>query len=142
MLMKNKGFTLVELVVVIAILGILAALAIPRFMDANASARGTKIVADLRTIDSALVIYEVKGQPEGALKETPNATDNLKKLVKAGLLASVPTPPSGTALFPHGIKFDIGKNAYYAMVPSDKYVRAAFFEYTVDELLKTEISKK
>lgn len=47
---NQKGFTLVELVVVIAILGILAGLAIPRFMDATASARGARIVADMRTI--------------------------------------------------------------------------------------------
>ena len=50
---NQKGFTLVELVVVIAILGILAGLAIPRFMDATASARGARIVADMRTIESS-----------------------------------------------------------------------------------------
>ena len=53
---NRKGFTLVELVVVIAILGILAGLAIPRFMDATASARGARIVADMRTIDSAITV--------------------------------------------------------------------------------------
>lgn len=56
----KKGFTLVELVVVIAILGILGGIAIPRFMDATASARGAKIVADLRTIDSAVTMYYAK----------------------------------------------------------------------------------
>ena len=49
-----------ELVVVIAILGILAGLAIPRFMDATASARGARIVADMRTIDSAIMMYNAK----------------------------------------------------------------------------------
>src|SRR5574344_1939679 len=59
-LKSNKGFTLIELVVVIAILGILAGIAIPRFMDATATARGAKIVADLRTIDSAIMMYNAK----------------------------------------------------------------------------------
>ena len=56
----RRGFTLIELVVVIAILGILAGIAIPRFLNATATARGAKIVADLRTIDSAIVIYNAK----------------------------------------------------------------------------------
>jgi prepilin-type N-terminal cleavage/methylation domain-containing protein len=54
---KNKGFTLIELVVVIAILGILAGIAIPRFMDATATARGARILADMRTLDSVATMY-------------------------------------------------------------------------------------
>jgi prepilin-type N-terminal cleavage/methylation domain-containing protein len=57
---SKKGFTLIELVVVIAILGILAGIAIPRFLDATATARGAKIVADMRTIDSAIMVYNAK----------------------------------------------------------------------------------
>lgn len=49
-----------ELVVVIAIIGILAGMAIPRFLDATASARGAKVVADMRTIQSAEMIYFAK----------------------------------------------------------------------------------
>lgn len=57
--MKNfrAGFTLVELVVVIAILGILAGLAIPRFVNANMDARGSKILADISACESAINIY-------------------------------------------------------------------------------------
>lgn len=50
----SKGFTLVELVVVIAIIGILAGIAIPYYTDAQATARGAKVVADMRTIQAAL----------------------------------------------------------------------------------------
>ena len=60
--MKNfrAGFTLVELVVVIAILGILAGLAIPRFVNANMAARGSKILADINACESAINIYYVR----------------------------------------------------------------------------------
>ena len=56
-LSNRKGFTLVELLVVISIIGILSAIAIPKFMDATKTARGAKIQADLRTLDSAIQIY-------------------------------------------------------------------------------------
>lgn len=60
--MKNlrAGFTLVELVVIIAILGILAGLAVPRFVNANMAARGSKILADINACESAINIYYVR----------------------------------------------------------------------------------
>lgn len=56
----RKGFTLIELVVVTAILGILAGIAIPRFMDSIETARGAKLLADLRSIESAGTVYYTK----------------------------------------------------------------------------------
>ena len=93
---NRKGFTLVELVVVIAILGILAGLAIPRFMDATASARGARIVADMRTIDSAIMMYNAKtgNLPANiAAITTDNAANGQYKM-----LAAWPTPPTGRAI--------------------------------------------
>lgn len=86
---NKKGFTLVELVVVIAILGILAGIAIPRFMDATASARGAKIVADLRTIDSSIMMYQAKTASE------PTQISDLTTAPNQ-FLASTPKPPTGT----------------------------------------------
>ena len=92
----HKGFTLIELVVVIAILGILAGIAIPRFLDAQASAKGAKIVADLRTIDSAAMIYQAK---TGSLPTSIAAITTNNTAVSPAqyqLLANWPVPKTGT----------------------------------------------
>ena len=91
----KKGFTLVELVVVIAILGILGGIAIPRFMDATASARGAKIIADMRTIDSAIMMYSAKtgtAAADVALSNTEGAP------LVPDYLAAWPVPPSGAKI--------------------------------------------
>ena len=95
LLKGKKGFTLIELVIVIAILGILAGLAIPRFLDATASARGARCIADLRTIDSAIVIYNAKTgeMPKTDTVLTTKHTDADKNYQ---LLAKWPVPPTGT----------------------------------------------
>ena len=67
-----------ELVVVIAIIGILAGIAVPRFLDATASARGAKIVADMRTIQSAEMIYYAKNA------KYPTQQSDLNTLVQGG----------------------------------------------------------
>ncbi len=85
-LSNRKGFTLVELLVVVAIIGILAAIAVPRFTDANAAARGAKILADLRTIDSAAAIH---------LANTGSYPATIAALTTANLLTTTPTPPTG-----------------------------------------------
>jgi prepilin-type N-terminal cleavage/methylation domain-containing protein len=51
---KVKGFTLIEIMIVVLIIGILLAIAVPNFVRARASSRLKSIVANLKQIDSAV----------------------------------------------------------------------------------------
>ena len=54
-----KGFTLVELVVVLVILGVLVALAVPRFTASASKAKETTFCSNVRTIKSQLELYKM-----------------------------------------------------------------------------------
>ncbi|MGL5206575.1 MAG: competence type IV pilus major pilin ComGC [Acidaminococcaceae bacterium] len=129
---NRKGFTLVELVVVIAILGILAGIAIPRFMDATASARGAKVVADLRTIDSAIMMHYAK---EGSAPSMANLTAN------GAYLASEPKPPAGDCIITNNAGKQITHNvaaattSYAITTATGGTARATINAKTVDDLL-------
>lgn len=134
---SKKGFTLIELVIVIAILGILAGIAIPRFLNATATARGARIVADLRTIDSAIVIYNAK---TGKL---PTATTDLTTAgtgtnpTQYQLLAVWPKPPVGAAIFPAAPtadSVDIASTAKYELGSGDNLGRGVLDDKTASDL--------
>lgn len=57
---KRNGFTLVEILIVVVILGILAAIVIPQFSDASEEAKMTSLVSDLQTIRSQIHLYKAQ----------------------------------------------------------------------------------
>ncbi|MCJ7544609.1 MAG: prepilin-type N-terminal cleavage/methylation domain-containing protein [Phycisphaerae bacterium] len=57
---RNRGFTLVEILIVVIILGILAAIVIPQFSSASNDARESALASDLQTLRSQLELYNIQ----------------------------------------------------------------------------------
>ena len=57
---KNHGFTLVEILIVVVILGILAAIVIPQFSQASLEARESSLKSDLQAIRSQIELYKIQ----------------------------------------------------------------------------------
>jgi prepilin-type N-terminal cleavage/methylation domain-containing protein len=57
---KRAGFTLVEIMIVVAIIALLAAIAVPGFLRARKRSQASKILNDLRMIDSAIDQYAIE----------------------------------------------------------------------------------
>jgi len=55
----EKGFTLVEILIVVVILGILAAIVIPQFTSASTEAKESALVSDLQAIRSQIELYKI-----------------------------------------------------------------------------------
>lgn len=56
----KRGFTLVEILIVVVILGILAAIVIPQFTEASTEAKASRLVQDLQTFRSQLELYKIQ----------------------------------------------------------------------------------
>ena len=64
---KHAGFTLVEIMIVVAIIALLAAIAVPNFLRSRKRSQATQVLEDLRIIDSAVDQYAIEtNKPGGA----------------------------------------------------------------------------
>lgn len=81
---QNAGFTLVELMIVMAIIGVLATLAIPSFVGALRQAREAVLKEDLHVLRTAIDSYTADKQ---------KAPSSLDDLIQDGYLKSIPEDP-------------------------------------------------
>src|SRR5437660_4896520 len=80
---KRGGFTLVEIMIVVAIIALLAAIAVPNFLRARKRSQATRILEDLRLLDSAIDQYAIE---TGKASGNNPVFGDLKNYLKAGTL--------------------------------------------------------
>jgi prepilin-type N-terminal cleavage/methylation domain-containing protein len=78
--LKRTGFTLVEIMIVVAIIALLAAIAVPGFLRARKRSQASKILNDLRMIDAAIDQYAIEnGKKTGDPVAVVDWTNYVKK---------------------------------------------------------------
>ena len=85
----NTGFTLVEIMIVVATIGLLASTAVPNFIRARKSSKVSACINNLRVIDTA--IQELKLERIGA----EVTEDSIRPFIGFGINGSMPHCPSG-----------------------------------------------
>jgi general secretion pathway protein G len=100
---KSQGFTLIEIMVVVVILGILASIVVPRIMSRPDEARIVKAQQDIRAISAALDLYRLDNfkypttdQGLEALVQRPIDLNQGAKWREGGYLAKLPNDPWGS----------------------------------------------
>ena len=103
LLSDQRGFTLLEMLIVVSIAGVLAAVAVPRFNNAIMLANTARVQSDLQVLNSAIVLYQAeKG-------EYPTAVSQLGDYVQD--IGNV-RPPKGKCSLRKEAAIDVNDDVY------------------------------
>jgi len=106
---KQAGFSLIGVLVAVAIIAVMASIAVPKFTTTLMSANTAKVQSDLSTLDAAIAVFQLeKGREPLTLEELSEYVSDLKSL----------KPPKGKCMLKDGTILTL-ENESYDLRPGD-----------------------
>lgn len=127
-LKNEQGFSMLELLVYIGIVGIIAAFAVPKYTTTMVMANTAKIQSDLQTLDAAITMYQLQNgtNPSDIVSDLGDYVAHLDRV----------SPPTGKCMLKDGGVVDITATEY---VLDENGEEARFQGHTVDEFGKGDV---
>jgi prepilin-type N-terminal cleavage/methylation domain-containing protein len=131
-IMKRKAFTLIELLIVVAIIAILAAIAVPNFLEAQVRSKVSRVKSDMRSCLTALESYMIDNN------KYPPMADTYYDSFGSGFHARMPnyitTPIAYITSLPYDPFVQLDSTWSNATYPVDTRVGERFVYYNVEDL--------
>lgn len=122
----QRGFSLIEVLLAVTIIGLIAAAAVPKAAHVMAVSRTQRVIADLQTLDAAVVMYETeKGTSPKAVTDLSDYVRSMDKV----------KPPQGSTIVVGNSEEKVTESSYTLSDKGTDGIRATLGNYTSDDLL-------